>query len=255
MKIIYSELPPDYKTYTFPHAVYAQAEAMDDISKIYEQGFLPYSGDITNNAKLFYLCRSLRIEHKSFVDTSENRRVAKKMTQRDIDIHLIPKSEWDHSNSSYTEFFQQYIDKRFATGAMPKDRLRFILNHPLATHFLVYQDKAGKILAIIICSIHQNVLHYWFSFFDSELMDQFPIGKWVMWRTIHWSKDQGYNYTYLGTCYHPKSLYKARDFKGVQFFDGSEWNSDIKELKRRVHEDGQSFDADRWRRDNLLPEQ
>jgi len=91
-------------------------------------------------------------------------------------------------------------------------------------------------------------------FFDNSFRENAPIGKWIMWQSIKWAKNSGKQNIYLGTCYGTKSLYKARDFKGVEFFDGEIWNSNLKELKRRVKEDDGSWSVDRWRKDDLLPE-
>ena len=42
---------------------------------------------------------------------------------------------------------------------------------------------------------------------------------------------QNKKYIYLGTCYGEDSLYKVRDFKGIEYFDGNEWIDDIEKLK------------------------
>ena len=44
-------------------------------------------------------------------------------------------------------------------------------------------------------------------------------------------------YIYLGTCYGEKALYKVRDFKGIEYFDGVEWNNNIKSLKELCKND------------------
>ena len=52
-----------------------------------------------------------------------------------------------------------------------------------------------------------------------------------MWRTIHWARENKFDYIYLGTCYKKKALYKVRDHKGIEFFDGVRWNEDVELLK------------------------
>ena len=44
-------------------------------------------------------------------------------------------------------------------------------------------------------------------------------------------KKLGKKYIYLGTCYGEKALYKVRDFKGIEFYDGNKWMKDNKILK------------------------
>ena len=52
-----------------------------------------------------------------------------------------------------------------------------------------------------------------------------------MWRTIRWAKENNLDYVYLGTCYKKKALYKVRDHKGIEFFDGVRWNDNNELLK------------------------
>lgn len=253
MRLIFSELAPQYDTYTFPHAVYAIAEDGDDISEIYSRGFLPYSGDVHRKASIFYLARSLRIDLGRFVDGSENKRVDRKMDIDTFQIDCIAQNDMDVNDVALLHFCEAYIKERFAPDAMPMERLKYILHHDLTTHFLKFSNGEGKLLGVIVCSIHAKMIHYWFAFFDNSLRHNAPIGKWIMWQTIKWAQHQEYEYIYLGTCYGKKSLYKARDFKGITFFDGEVWNPDIRELKRRVNEDEVTINRDRWRRDDLLP--
>jgi arginine-tRNA-protein transferase len=70
-----------------------------------------------------------------------------------------------------------------------------------------------------------------------------------MWRTIHWAKDNGLRYVYLGTAYKTSSLYKVRDHKGIEFFDGAGWNSDLDQLHRLclMDEESANRDSDRFK--------
>jgi len=253
MRLIFSELPPLYATYTFPHAVYAIAEEGDDISSIYNQGFLPYSGDIEKKASIFYLARSLRVDLETFVDSSENRRVDRKMEMEEVIINNVPIEEYNIEEPDFLNFCETYILERFPEGAMPMERFKYILNHNLTTHILEFRTTDQSLLGVIITSQQESMMHYWFAFFDNSFRDNAPIGKWIMWQSINWAKATGMRKIYLGTCYETKSLYKARDFKGVEFFDGEVWSSNLKELKRRVKEDSEDWNVDRWRKDLLLP--
>ena len=55
---------------------------------------------------------------------------------------------------------------------------------------------------------------------------------------IHHAKKKNKEFVYLGTCYGEESLYKVRDFKGIEFFDGNNWVSDIDKLKYLCKSDG-----------------
>ena len=52
-----------------------------------------------------------------------------------------------------------------------------------------------------------------------------------MEKVIFYAKNNNMRYIYLGTCYGEKALYKVRDFKGNEYFDGVKWNNNIKNLK------------------------
>ncbi len=254
MRIIFSELSPEYGHYTFPHAVYAVAEDRSEIPEIYNRGFLPYSADTDIQTPVFYLARSLRVCLQSFKDSSENRRVDRKMEIEETQIRLIAQSDYPIDDPQFLSFCRRYIDERFPSGAMPEERFQYILRHQLTTHFLEFKDAAGDLLGIIVASMHGGMMHYWYAFFNNTYRENAPIGKWIMWKSIRWAQDQGLKQIYLGTCYGTKSLYKVRDFKGVEFFNGEQWDRDVKELKRRVKEDDGHFKVDRWRRDGLLPQ-
>ena len=170
-----------------------------------------------------------------------------------VTVRNTPIEEFDIENNDFLQFCETYILERFPEGAMPMERFKYILNHDITTHVLEFRASNNALLGVIITSQQEQIVHYWFAFFDNSFRENAPIGKWIMWQSIRWAQEQGNQYIYLGTCYGTKSLYKARDFKGVQFFDGEIWNGDLKELKRRVKEDSKERDMDRWRKDHLLP--
>ena len=68
-----------------------------------------------------------------------------------------------------------------------------------------------------------------------------------MWRSLHWAKEEKLNHVYLGTCYGKSALYKARDFKGLEFFDGMQWNSNVKLLKSLCKSDEEIKNKDRFK--------
>ena len=72
-----------------------------------------------------------------------------------------------------------------------------------------------------------------------------------MFSVINWSADHNLKHVYLGTCYGTKSLYKVRDFKGLAFFDGNKWNSDMKLLKVKCKSDNE-FINDEFKQDTEL---
>jgi arginine-tRNA-protein transferase len=242
MKILFSEFNNNYSTYSFGYAVYAVANLLE-MEEAYARGFLPYSADLRRKDEIFYLCRSLRVNLSQFVDSSENRRVARKMETFPINWECKEKINFPLEEPEFRSFCLRYSALRFLGGGLEEDRLSYILHRDNATHVLTYSIGEKKI-AHVLMGLHGRALHYWFAFLDSEWDAEAPLGKWVMWRTIVWAKEQGFDQIYLGTCYGKRSLYKVRDHKGVEFFDGEKWSTDLNELKRRCNEDGTDRDRD-----------
>ena len=79
MKIFKSESFVDYSTYTFNYAIYCIKEDQSEIPEIYNKGFLPYSNNMDLKFETYYFARSLRVDIEYFKESSENRRVAKKI--------------------------------------------------------------------------------------------------------------------------------------------------------------------------------
>lgn len=245
MKIFFSESNNDYSSYTFNYAVYAVKEVESDLPEIYDGGFLPYSSDPSLILETYYLARSLRVDLSKFTDTSENRRVHRKMEHLDIQVEAIPK-ETLISQPNFFDFCLAYAKERFSNNAMDEARLGYILGRESANTILAFTHN-GKAIGYVLAIIHNSFFHYWYAFFDTTLLKEYPIGKWIMWRTLHWAKEEELKHVYLGTCYGKSALYKARDFKGLEFFDGMQWNSDVKLLKSLCKSDEAVKEKDRFK--------
>ena len=246
MKIFFSENQPDYSTYTFNYAIYCVKETQSELPSIYNKGFLPYTGNLKIAADIFYLTRSLRVDLDRFADTSENRRINRKIASLDIQVTLHKKEAFDIQHPVFLDFCMDYATERFSGNAMTRERLQFVLQKETGNHILSFSSN-GEILGYILASIEGNTFHYWYAFFNQTYMKSHSLGKWMMWRTIHWAKTYGLAYVYLGTCYGKHSLYKVRDHKGLAFFDGSGWNTDVKLLKELCKTDSESIDKDRFK--------
>ncbi len=230
MKLFFSENKVDYQTYTFDYAVYCLKETQHELAAIYAKGFLPYTGDLRIEGDIFYLARSLRVNLSNFEDTSENRRVARLVEPLEIQLNVIEKADFDLNNDVFLNFCKNYISERIGDESMSFERLQFILNKETTTHFFEFKNQE-KILGYVLACMEGEMLHYWFAFFDTDYMRSHSLGKWMMWRVIRWAKENGLKNAYLGTAYKTSALYKIRDHKGLEFFDGSHWNNDMKKLK------------------------
>lgn len=248
MKIFFSESNNDYSTYTFNYAVYCIKEHASEIPAIYQQGFLPYSSNINLQTETYYLARSLRVNLDAFEDTSENRRIDRKLLALNITLQVIPKAAFDLSNDNFQQFCMGYAAERFSNNAMNLPRFQYILGRESFNYVFQFETN-GKIIGYIFTILEGNMLHYWYAFFDTSYLDDMPIGKWMMWRTIKWAKENELDYVYLGTCYGNSALYKTRDFKGLAFFDGKQWNTDIKLLKEWCKADSELMPFDRFKQE------
>ncbi len=234
MKIFLSESIVDYNSYTFNYAIYCKQENPLETTEIYRKGFLPYSNSFSLKEPHFYLARSLRVNLDNFKDTSENRRLNKKIQAFHPAIHLISKDELKNKKE-FREFCLKYASKRF-DGNMSLERFEYILNWPFFNSILEFRTEEGQLLGYVFGVMNKDIFHYWFSFYELDF-PQMGLGKWMMYRTIAWAKENKLKEVYLGTCYGEKAMYKMRDFKGLEYFDGNEWNTDMKKLKLKCKSD------------------
>ena len=244
MKTFFSEYRQDYKTYTFGYSIYAYRESPGETDLIYEQGFLPYTDDLRLPPHLFYKARSIRIDLDHFSNTSENRRVHRKVDPHIGHIEGMHRALFDTADQHFREFCMRFAEARFSYDTFSADRLEYILHPEQCTHIFTIFDEEEQPIGYVLAQLGDRGFHYWFSFYDLELGDEVPLGKWMMWRLIHWAKRLDKKYVYLGTCYGPGALYKVRDFEGVEFHTGNRWSDDIDALKDRAKSDGQEKDRD-----------
>jgi len=233
MKVFKSESLVDYATYTFNYANYCVKENQADIPTIYEQGFLPYSNDLSLTKEVFYMARSLRVDLARFTPSSENRRVGRKIEDLHIQLEVLDYDSFE-KNAAFKDFCFDYASKRFS-NPITRERLNYILSNK-SIKKLFYFHIDNKPVGYVIAISHNKTLHYWFAFFSLDYTE-YSIGKWMMFSVINWAKEHEYQAVYLGTCYGRKSLYKVRDFKGIAFWDGNEWNQDVKLLKIKCKTD------------------
>ncbi len=231
MKIIFSESEPFYESYTFNYAVYAESEG-DDLSEIYASGFLPYTDNTSLESHRFYLCRSLRVDLETFSLNSENRRILRKIEGRTMLCNKRAATEV-LGDIEFLKFCQGYAEARFHGRSLSEKRLRYILKWHENVRLWEYRLDE-ELLGYVIGIEGSDFLHYWYSFYSLKLSEQFPLGKLLMTKFIEEAAEiTGLKYVYLGTCYHKRSLYKARDYKAVEFFDGNNWCRNMADLKKR----------------------
>ena len=236
MKYIFSEESLDYKNYRFGYSVNAFLENKNDIEKCFLKGFLPYTGDNKNNKEIYYLARSLRVNLNFYQRLSENLRVIK-IAEKSHNLNFsVKRKETFHYCNDFKKFCLKYSEERFINNPLSEKRLELILKRENYNQIFTFSDD-NKIVGYVLAYVNSNIIHFWFSFYNTELLKKFHVGKYMMEQIIYYAKKQNMKYVYLGTCYGEKALYKVRDFKGIEFFDGSKWNNQINILKEMCKKD------------------
>lgn len=231
MKFFSREFGHSYETYSFGYCNFAGKEGGDLLSKLYERGYLPYSGNTTIR-DTFYMARSARLALPRFELTSENRRIAKKHDGV-FEKKRIPIEEFDLNNETFLLFCLTYFKTRHG-DSMPEERLKFILSLDLISHIVVYK-KDENIVAYIFEVSDEQMTHFWYSFYDLAYLRQ-SLGLWLMLDSIRDAKNAERAHFYLGTAYGEKGLYKT-NFDLLEFWDGERWNPDVKALKQLCKND------------------
>ena len=203
-----------------------EGEAVD---KIYGSSFLPYSGNTDISEDVFYLARGTRINLVDYKESTNDRRLNKKIEHLGLTLKYLDKKDFNIFDEKFVDFILKFQNERFANGEMTKERLVYILNKPFFNKILViFSEELEKELGYVFVCEGDNCLHYWFCFYDTDYFE-LSLGKWIMYQTIVLAKELGKQYLYLGTSYTKNSLYKG-DFNGFEFWDGVNWNKDKKLL-------------------------
>lgn len=238
MKLFFSEYQPDYSKYYFPYQVYLVKDESDNLDDIYNMGFLPSRAKLN----LFYLARSIRVNLQNFEQSSENRRVMRKVEYLKLEIKSLEEFEYNYKIGKLgSDFYKQ----RFGKGVMSAFRIKWLFTQGACSHVLVYYDKRkdNKIIGYCLVTKTDKLIHYAYPFYDVEYIKE-NAGMGMMLKAICRAKDSKSDYIYLGTCYTESSLYKTQ-FSGVEYFNGFGWSEDIKELKNlvRVAKKGHMFEG------------
>ena len=236
MKTFFSEYLSNYETYTFGYTNYALPTDNKEYTQAYHIWYLPYSASLEIKEPIFYLCRSLRVNISKFTNSSENRRVARKIEDFAITTKRYNIWEFDRSDSEFVDFCLAYTNSRFSHGDMSTERFTYVMSRDYANTILEFRSH-DRVIWYTLFAQTNKVLHHWFCFFDTELMDSAPLGKYMMRYTIDWAKQNSIPYVYLGTCYKESWLYKVRDFNWLERRDGNTRQTNIERLKQLCKSD------------------
>lgn len=190
----------------------------ENISSMYERGFV-----FTRIDKgVMHQTRSVRIDLKKFLLSSENRRILKKGEEIIIKENAIPYLKYDWQIGKLAKDF---YDKK-ASGSFSVNKIKVLLTeeHNFNTLFS-FSD-----LGYAICYKNNSILHYSYPFYDLEKASK-DMGLIMMIKAIEYAQMNGLQYVYLGSLQRPTDTYKLQ-FSGMEWFDGKEWSSDMEEVKK-----------------------
>jgi len=222
LKLYFIEAGVDYKKYNFPYIIIAEPESEKEILKLFEKGFLPYNHNLTQ----FYLCRNIRIKLSEFTPSSENRRILRK--GEGISFKLKKRNEFKF-NDNWLKFCKDYADQRFGKDIMSESRLLSLFHSPVTSHIMEFYNDNQIIGIVVLYIIEKQLTYYYYSFYDLKYFNK-NLGMYMMTSAVKYFSENNFQYIYLGTCYSKNALYKTQ-FKGMEFFNGRYWSSNLKELK------------------------
>lgn len=234
MRIYRGEFARDYSSYSFGYTLHAEREEHEAASAVYNAGFLPASSDPKEHNR-FYMARSIRVPLMQYSPTSENRRVLKKFDGL-FETTILDRETLIQSKDFQTCFLSYFAD-RHGQSVMSKERLAGILKTALPLRGVRYA-REGIPVAYVLEVADEGFAHYWFSCHEAEYAGT-SLGMWLMLDGVRRAKDDGREYLYLGTAYGEKGRYKM-NITPLEFWDGNEWNTDCRELKRRISNDAAS---------------
>lgn len=247
MKTIISEYTANYETYSFGYTIYALPTPWE-YDQAYAQWYLPYTASLDIEQHIFYLCRSLRVDTKLFENNSENRRIIRKAQEHDLSVVFYDKADFNITDPDFREFCLGFAQSRFSHGGLTPERFDYILSRDYV-NTIVEIRSSGRIIGYDVLCKWDNYIHHFFCFYDTDMMEALPLGKYLMRYTIDRAKTQGIEYVYLGTCYNAGWLYKARDFASIQRRDGNTRQTDLDQLKLMCKSDAEPKSQDQFKLD------
>ena len=196
----------------------------ENVSTLYDDGFV-----FTRLGKgMMTQTRSVRVNLDKFELSSENKRVLKKTEDITLSVISLPHPTYDwHIHKLGFDFYT----KKFGEGTFSANKIKELLTSDESNYNLLFVYKLNdKPVGYCICFGNKDWLHYGYPFYELEPEIK-NLGIGMMTKAILWAKEQGKKYICLGSAQNPAAIYKTQ-FKGFEWFDGSNWQTDIDKLKK-----------------------
>ncbi len=203
--------------------------------------------------------RSVRIDLSIFEESSENRRILRKTEG----IHRIatplplPEYHWSLGKLAKDFYSEKFGDGTFSANKFKeivteKDKSNFTTLFIYSLDELAFEaeacgchmsrletdqydhDSKEARLAVgyAICYENDDILHYSYPFYDLHVPEK-NMGMGMMVRAVAYAKATGKKYIYLGSAQRSTDTYKLQ-FKGMEWFDGAQWHTDLDALKEAI---------------------
>jgi len=221
-----------------------------EISELYNDGFVftrIRKGEMDQT-------RSVRIDLSVFQMSSENKRILRKTEDIQMENISLPFSQY---HWSIGKLGKDFYDSKFGEGIFSANKIKEILADKEKSNFNVLlqysisddglaneychckittdENGIGKAnttlpLGYAICYENKDMLHYSYPFYNL-LFPNKNLGMGMMVRAVQYAKDKGLKYIYLGSAQRSTDTYKFQ-FNGMEWYDGTKWNTDLEELKK-----------------------
>jgi len=198
----------------------------ENINSLYNEGYVfgrPNKGYMNQT-------RSMRIDLSKFEMSSENRRVLRKTEDLQLEVNSVPyeKYSWEIGKLA-----KDFYTEKFGDGTFSANKIKEILTTKHNFNKLFVYSVADQDTGYAICFEDDDIFHYSYPFYNLEAKKNTGMG--MMLRAIEYAKEHNKKYIYLGSAQRPSDTYKLQ-FKGLEWFDGEKWDSDLEELKKILHD-------------------
>lgn len=202
----------------------ASGSDMSRIEELYAEGYV-----FTRiNKGIMHQTRSVRIDLSLFELSSENKRILKKTDGLECVATPLPLTDYDWSIGKLAKDF---YDTKFGKGIASAQKFKEMICDEEKSNFntLFKYSSNDKTIGYTISFIGKSILHYSYPFYNLNESSK-DMGMGMMIRAIIYAQSLSLKYCYIGSLQRPSDIYKLQ-FKGLEWFDGNSWQTDIEIAK------------------------
>jgi len=194
-----------------------------------EVGLLPDEAN-PDNPMPWFIARSTRICVADYEPTKTVKRLAKKIEVAELNW----PNEINLKSLTIQRIYAAYNQVKGFTN--PYDIKELLTRNYLQKKVLLYYHEGEPIGALILRVIGSSMLSMQFVWDYTN--HKLSLGTVSQYFEVEYAKQYGFTHIYLMPAYEKSCLYKA-NFKGLEWFTGSEWSRDTEQLKQLCLRDEQ----------------